>query len=124
MTDSSVHLRDLLAPTASSVLVHGSVFQGDRKLSLWLFAQDVFGWRNWLQARQVPFDGDANKMFYEAGDRLLFSRTESDEVLATARTKQAIPACVYKATFVGGLLFTGDEGSGGRSHRSVSRSRP
>ena len=108
MTNSSIHLRDLLAPTASSVLEHGSVFKNDRRLSLWLFSQDVFGWRNWLQARQVPFEGNANEMLYEAGDKLLFSRTETDEVLATARVDQAIPACVYKGDEDESIDFNGD----------------
>ncbi|MEL6881563.1 MAG: hypothetical protein AAFP09_13625 [Cyanobacteria bacterium J06607_10] len=96
-TNSSIHLRDLLAPTANSVFNHGSVFKDDRRLSLWLCSQDIFGWRNWLQARHVPFEGNANEMLYEAGDKLLFSRTETDEVLATARIDQAIPACVYQS---------------------------
>ncbi|MEM6452514.1 MAG: hypothetical protein AAF703_19630 [Cyanobacteria bacterium P01_D01_bin.105] len=108
MTNSSIHLRDLLAPTASSVFNHGSVFKDDRELSLWLCAQDIFGWRNWLQARQVPFEGNANEMLYEAGDKLLFSRTETDEVLATARVDQAIPACVYKGDEDESIDFNGD----------------
>lgn len=108
MTNSSIHLRDLLAPTASSVFNHGSVFKDDRELSLWLCAQDIFGWRNWLQARHVPFEGNANEMLYEAGDKLLFSRTETDEVLATARVDQAIPACVYKGDEDESVGFNGD----------------
>ena len=108
MANSSIHLKDLLAPTASSVLNQGSVFKDDRRLSLWLFAQDAFGWRNWLQTRQVPFEGDANEMLYEAGDKLLFSRAEADEVLATARIDQAIPACVYKGDEDESIDFNGD----------------
>ena len=108
MTNSSIHLRDLLAPTASSVFNHGSIFKDDRELSLWLCAQDIFGWHNWLRARHVPFEGNANEMLYEAGDKLLFSRTETDEVLATARIDQAIPACVYKGDEDESIDFNGD----------------
>lgn len=108
MTNSSIHLRDLLAPTASSVFNHGSVFKDDRELSLWLCAQDIFGWRNWLQARHVPFEGNANEMLYKAGDKLLFSRTETDEMLAAARVDQAIPACVDKGDEDESIDFNGD----------------
>ena len=107
-TNSSIHLRELLAPTANSVFNHGSVFKDDRRLSLWLCAQDIFGWRNWLQARHVPFEGDTYEMFYEAGDKLLFSRAEADEVLGTARIDQAIPACVYKGDEDESIDFNGD----------------
>ena len=108
MTTSSIHLRDLLAPTASSVFNHGSIFKNDRELSLWLCAQDIFGWHKWLRARHVPFEGNANEMLYEAGDKLLFSRTETDEVLATARVDEAIPACVYKGDEDESIDFNGD----------------
>ena len=108
MTESPIHLRELLAPTASSVLNQGAVFKDDRRLSLWLFAQDAFGWRNWLKTRQVPFTDDANEMLYEAGEQLLFSRAETDEVLATARIDQAIPACVYKGDEDESIDFNGD----------------
>lgn len=108
MTERPIHLRDLLAPTASSVLNQGSVFKDDRRLSLWLFAQDAFGWQNWLKARHVPFEGDTYEMFYEAGDRLLFAKAETDEVLATARIDQAIPACVYKGDEDESIDFNGD----------------
>ena len=108
MIESPIHLRDLLAPTASSVLNQGTVFKDDRRLSLWLFAQDAFGWRNWLKTRQVPFTDDANEMLYEAGEQLLFSKAETDEVLATARIDQAIPACVYKGDEDESIDFNGD----------------
>ena len=108
MIESPIHLRDLLAPTASSVLNQGTVFKDDRRLSLWLFAQDAFGWQNWLNTRQVPFADNANEMLYEAGERLLFSRAETDEVLATARIDQAIPACVYKGDEDESIDFNGD----------------
>lgn len=108
MSESSIHLRDLLAPTASSILNQGSVFKDDRKLSLWLFAQDAFGWQNWLKTRQVPFDGDPHDLFYEAGEQLLFSRAEADKVFATVGTDQAIPACVYKGDEDESIDFNGD----------------
>jgi len=108
MTELPIHLKDLLAPTASSILNQGSVFKDDRRLSLWLFAQDAFGWQNWLKARHVPFGGDTYEMFYEAGDQLLFSRAEADEVLGTARIDQAIPACVYKGDEDESVDFNGD----------------
>ena len=108
MTERPIHLRDLLAPTASSILNQGSVFKDDRRLSLWLFAQDAFGWQNWLKARHVPFEGDTYEMFYEAGEQLLFSKAETDEVLGTACIDQAIPACVYKGDEDESIDFNGD----------------
>ena len=108
MPESPIRIRDLLAPTASGVLNQGTVFKDDRRLSLWLFAQDAFGWQNWLKTRQVPFADNANEMLYEAGERLLFSSAETDQVLATARIDQAIPACVYKGDEDESIDFNGD----------------
>ena len=107
MAESSVSLRDLLTPTAKEILNRGKVVK-DRDRSLWLLAQDLFGWRNWLEARDVPFTGDPEQIFSEAGRKLRFSDDEASQILKMARVKRAIPSCVYKGNEDEEVGYNGD----------------
>lgn len=92
----TITLKELLAPSASSILNEGRVVRDDKSRSLWLLAQDAFGWQNWLSEREIPFEGNAQELFYQAAEKLRLSREEADDVLKSTRTEKAIPACVYK----------------------------
>ena len=96
MPDDSIHLEELLAPTASSILSEGKVVKDDPYHSLWLLAQDAFGWENWLRDYQIPFQGSAHDLFQRAREALELSEEEADAVLKKAHVNHAIPACIYK----------------------------
>lgn len=93
---SAIPLEDLLAPTASSVLKHGTVIQDDPRRSLWLFAQDAFGWQNWMEQNDMPFSGSADDLLQQAAGKLSLSEKDISDFLATNNFYDAVPACVYK----------------------------
>ena len=107
MVRSSISIESLLTPTATAILSKGTVIK-NKERSLWLFAQDLFGWKNWLQAKGVPFVGDTNQMFQDAGRKLNLSKDEANQILETANTDNAIPSCVYKGNDDEAVGFNGD----------------
>lgn len=90
-----IPLAELLAPTATGILNDGRVFK-DKNLSLWLFAQDAFGWKNWMEERSLPLEGRAETLLRQAAKQLHLPDETVDHFLAGTPLEQAIPACVYK----------------------------
>lgn len=105
---NTLTLRQLLAPTASSVLENGSVVRNDKALSLWLLGQDVYGWRNWLRRNAVPFEDRADDIFYEASRKLNMSEVDAEAALSAVGAEQAIPACVFKGNMDESVDGNGD----------------